>query len=85
MWRSLMLALACACLAGCATVRDDASPPWRDTAFAYQPALVTVTREDLFRLDADLLAQVLQPMPADLSPSHGTTPSPPGFRTGSRR
>ncbi|MCG2595798.1 hypothetical protein LZ009_23730 [Ramlibacter sp. XY19] len=69
MWRLLMLALACACLAGCATVRDDASPPWRDTAFAYQPALVTVTREDLFRLDADLLAQVLQPMPADLSPS----------------
>jgi Tfp pilus assembly protein PilF len=69
MLRSLLLVLACAGLAGCATAPPDASPPWRDTTFAYAPALVTVTREDLFRLEPELLARVLQPLPADLSPS----------------
>lgn len=70
MLRSLFLVVAClAGLAGCATGPAAGAPPWRDTAFAYQPGLVTVTREDLFRLDADLLARVLQPAPADLSPS----------------
>ena len=70
MLRSLIVLVASlAALAGCSTVPDQAAPPWRDTAFAWQPALVTVTRDDLFRLDADLLARVLQTPPSDLSPS----------------
>lgn len=69
--RSLIVLLASlAALAGCATAPAGGdAPPWRDATFAYAPALVTVTREDLFRLEPDLLAQVLQPLPADLSPS----------------
>jgi Tfp pilus assembly protein PilF len=71
MLRSLLVVACLAGLVGCAALPDPASsaPPWRDGAFAWQPALVRVTREDLFRLDPDLLARVLQPAPADLSRS----------------
>ena len=71
MLRSLFLAACCASLVGCATAPGSAAsaPPWRDAAFAYQPGLVNVTREQLFALDDELLAQVLRTAPADLSPA----------------
>src|SRR3954471_23151351 len=70
MLRSLFLAVCLASLAGCATVPDPAGgPPWRDSNFEYMQSLVTTTREDLFHLDPELLAQVLSPMPNDMSPS----------------
>jgi tetratricopeptide (TPR) repeat protein len=71
MLRSLLVVACFAGLAGCAAVPVESSDalPWRDGAFAYQPGLVTVSREDLFRLDPELLAPMQQPAPADLSPS----------------
>jgi tetratricopeptide (TPR) repeat protein len=73
MLRLLLLVLACASLVGCAAVPHGTPPPWRDAAFAYQPALVATTREDLFHLDPELLAQVLDPLPDAMSPSQKLT------------
>jgi tetratricopeptide (TPR) repeat protein len=61
--RSLLVpaCVAAALLAGCATPRapvPQASLPWHDAAFAYDPALVTVTAESLFALDPQTLNSV---------------------------
>lgn len=51
-------------LAGCAAAPGAPPPtglPWRDQAFGYDAALVSVTREDLFRLDAGLAAKLDDP------------------------
>ena len=57
MSRLVFAAAICACMvAGCAaTPRPGAgSLPWLDEAFEYQPSLVTVQADDLFRLDPEL-------------------------------
>jgi Tfp pilus assembly protein PilF len=71
MLRPLLIAACLAGLLGCATPPAGTSDalPWRDQAFGYQPGLVDVAREDLFRLDPDLLARVQAPIPVELSPS----------------
>jgi tetratricopeptide (TPR) repeat protein len=60
--RRLLLSVgaAMALVAGCAGTepRASAPPPWRDTAFAYDPALVSVTRESLFALDPALVTRL---------------------------
>jgi tetratricopeptide (TPR) repeat protein len=51
-------------LAGCASAPVAPAPdqlPWQDQAFEYSPALVTIGKEDLFRLDAQLLQRLLAP------------------------
>jgi Flp pilus assembly protein TadD len=74
MFRSVLLAAASAwVLAGCATnplpPTAQQATPWRDAAFSWRPGMVTVTREDLFRLDAELLQRIQAPTPEALSPS----------------
>lgn len=62
--RILCIAACLFGLFGCASV-PPASPPsasvWADQVFDYDPSLVTVTKEDLFRLDPDLLATLKNP------------------------
>jgi|CXWL01.1.fsa_nt_gi tetratricopeptide (TPR) repeat protein len=57
-------------LFGCASA-PPASPPlqfaWADQVFDYDPSLVTVTKEDLFRLDPDLFATLKSPAVQRLS------------------
>jgi Flp pilus assembly protein TadD len=57
------LALAAALLAGCASTAPPAtsSLPWLDSEFGWDPALVTVTPKDLFKLDGELEAMLAQP------------------------
>jgi Tfp pilus assembly protein PilF len=59
--RALSIALCVLGLAACAGAPEQASVsqlPWRDAAFGYDAALVSVSREELFRLDPELLAKV---------------------------
>jgi Tfp pilus assembly protein PilF len=60
-------------LAGCAALPDTPShrqgPPWADEAFRYDPALVSVTRDDLFLLPAALLDKLQSPAMRDSGPS----------------
>ena len=68
--RAFAIALCVLGLAGCASApREAALPelPWRDAAFGYDAALVTVTREELFRLDPELLEKVRVPPGQSLS------------------
>jgi Tfp pilus assembly protein PilF len=73
----LRQALAIACLVlgltGCAALPEAPSrnepPPWADAAFAWDPALVTVARDDLFRLPPALLDQLQSPGVRDGAPS----------------
>ena len=71
MFRSMLVVTACcAILAGCAsTPSEPERVPWRDAAFQLKPGLVTVSQEDLFRLDPELLQRVMTPPPEQLSPS----------------
>lgn len=50
--------LLAAALSGCALqpARPAAAVPWHDEAFVYQPSLVAVSRDELFRLDPELAA-----------------------------
>jgi Flp pilus assembly protein TadD len=63
MKRAFSFVLAAALLAGCASTAPPAtsSLPWLDAEFGYDPALVKVTPKDLFKLDADLEAELGQP------------------------
>ena len=64
MFRTTLWILVClAALAGCAS--QPAAPgasqlPWRDSAFDYRPEMVTVSRDELFRLDPQLQAKLRQ-------------------------
>jgi tetratricopeptide (TPR) repeat protein len=58
---ALLIVLCLSWLAGCGsapTAPSTAALPWQDQAFGYAPALVTVSKEDLFRPDPELLARV---------------------------
>lgn len=60
-------------LASCANgpvAPEVAQLPWRDKAFNHDPAVVTVGKEDLFRLDAGLLAVVNGPQLQATSPQY---------------
>jgi tetratricopeptide (TPR) repeat protein len=63
-WLRSLQASACvaaALLAACATPPAPTPPaglPWHDAAFAYDPALVTVTADSLFALDPQTLSAV---------------------------
>lgn len=73
--RTLVLFALCAALAGCASngpqPPDDV--PWHDEAFAYDPALVTVTPESLFALDEKVVRELrAMPVVANGSPATRT-------------
>ncbi|MEJ6023036.1 tetratricopeptide repeat protein [Ramlibacter sp. PS4R-6] len=58
----LLALVAAAVLAGCAsTAPAPATTPWLDAQFQHDAALVTVTAQDLFRLDADLEQRLAEP------------------------
>ncbi len=68
----LWIAVCLTGLAGCASVPGVPSPaqlPWHDEAFAYDAALVTVSSEDLFRLDPELMQELKDPAVQQLSTS----------------
>ncbi|MES2632775.1 MAG: tetratricopeptide repeat protein [Pseudomonadota bacterium] len=73
MLRSAILAAASAlALSGCATTEPTAvgeGTPWRDAAFSWRAGAVTVSQDDLFRLDLELLKLVQDPAGHGLSPS----------------
>jgi tetratricopeptide (TPR) repeat protein len=57
-------------LAGCASGPGVPSPtqlPWHDQTFSYDATLVTVTKEDLFRLEPELLQKLRDPALQQLS------------------
>jgi Tfp pilus assembly protein PilF len=61
--QALSIAVCVLGLAGCASAPvapAAAELPWRDQAFAYDPALVTVSRQELFQLDDELLRLLRQ-------------------------
>lgn len=63
----LMLLVA---LGGCASVRQTPSAsdvPWHDEVFAYDAKLVTVNKEELFRLDPELVRRLQDPAIQSLS------------------
>ena len=71
--RTLWMAVLLLGMAGCASV--PAPPvasqlPWQDQAFAYDPALVTVSRQELFRLDPALLDRIRSTDPQRLTTPH---------------
>jgi tetratricopeptide (TPR) repeat protein len=69
----LVVAVCLLGLAGCANVPmapEAAQLPWRDETFSHDAALVTVAKEDLFRLDADLLARLKGPELLSTSPQY---------------
>lgn len=69
----LGIALCMLGLAGCANVPvapEAAQLPWRDKTFSHDAALVTVGKEDLFRLDAELLALLKGPELLASSPQY---------------
>ncbi|HVZ46031.1 MAG TPA: tetratricopeptide repeat protein [Ramlibacter sp.] len=60
-----------AALAGCASTPAPprfADLPWQDGRFAYDPALVTVSAQDIFRLDPDVAALIAEDKPMSSSP-----------------
>jgi Tfp pilus assembly protein PilF len=61
--RAFPFVLAAAVATGCASTAPPAvsSLPWLDSEFAYDPAIVTVTPHDLFKLDDELQATLQQP------------------------
>jgi tetratricopeptide (TPR) repeat protein len=66
----LWIAACLAGLAGCAAVPNAPSPtqlPWHDQTFAYDAALVSVQKEDLFRLDPVLVQKLQDPALKQLS------------------
>lgn len=68
--RALSIALCVFGLAACAGAPREASVsqlPWRDAAFGYDAALVSVSREELFRLDPELLEKLRAQVPEALS------------------
>ena len=68
--KALWLAICLTGLAGCASVPEVPllSPvPWHDEAFAYDASLVTVTPQDLFRLDPGLRQKLRDPALRGLS------------------
>lgn len=69
MVRALLLAAVLAALAGCAGVPAQDPLPWRDAGFAAAGDVAIPSRDDLFRLDPELLAQVRSPEAADWAPS----------------
>jgi tetratricopeptide (TPR) repeat protein len=70
--RTLSVAACLLGLAGCAA--PPAAPtlqsPWPDQAFGWNAGAVTVTRADLFRLDADLQQKLQDPAVRDQPQSH---------------
>lgn len=74
MFRALLaIAVLLLGLAGCANapVAPALSQlPWQDSAFSYDAAQVTVGKEELFRLDADLLAPLQAPEVLAMTPQH---------------
>ncbi|HMA07700.1 MAG TPA: tetratricopeptide repeat protein [Ramlibacter sp.] len=68
--RVLSIAVCVLGLAACAGVPTGMSVPqlpWRDAAFGYDGAPVAVSREELFRLDPQLLERLQAQVPATLS------------------
>jgi len=60
LWGSLCFVLS-GCASPPATTTAPWSAPWRDEVFAYDPALVKVHADTLFRLDEGLAAQLREP------------------------
>lgn len=68
--RVFLIAVCMLGLAGCGSVPTAPSPaqlPWQDEAFAYDATLVSVTKEELFRLDPELLEKLQDPAIQSLS------------------
>lgn len=66
MFRQVCWIVACLlCLTACASAPPVAPPPsamaWHDEGFAYDPSLVSVSKEDLFRLDPELALKLSDP------------------------
>jgi len=62
--KALSITGCCIALAGCAAAPRAPLPgqlPWRDQAFDYDAALVSVSKQDLFRLDAKLQSVLHDP------------------------
>jgi tetratricopeptide (TPR) repeat protein len=61
--RALSATLFALVLSGCAStpVAVSSSLPWLDREFDYQPALVTVAPDDIFRLDPELARKLADP------------------------
>jgi hypothetical protein len=68
--RTLCAIAVSAALIGCATTAPPqlAQLPWQDARFAYDPALVTISPEDIFRLDPELSRLLADPELQKLSP-----------------
>ncbi len=74
----LRMGVVAACLiglVGCAaplpTPSLNSAAFWADRTFEYDPAVVTVSRDDLFRLDADFLKKLPPPSLRSQTPSQG--------------
>ncbi|HEY8049973.1 MAG TPA: tetratricopeptide repeat protein [Ramlibacter sp.] len=60
--RTIAIPLAAILLAGCASAPSTQDPvPWLDSQYQYDPALVTVGPQELFKLDAGLQAKLDEP------------------------
>jgi tetratricopeptide (TPR) repeat protein len=72
-FRGVLLTVVCALvLAACAGNPVTTAPAhmfWQDEAFDYEPVLVKVTREDLFRLDDELQQKLREADGRNLAPS----------------
>lgn len=69
---AFLVAVCVLALSGCATTQPTAAgeaTPWRDNTFSWRPGIVTVSQEDLFKLDPELLQAVQAPAEHGLSPS----------------
>src|SRR6185436_5062959 len=66
---AVFFAMVLAACAGAPVTAVQAQMPWQDKTFDYEPALVRVTREDLFRLDDELQQKLREANGRNLAPS----------------
>ncbi|HUR90784.1 MAG TPA: tetratricopeptide repeat protein [Ramlibacter sp.] len=68
LYRAAAISLSAILLASCASPAPSSPDtlPWLDAQFQYDPAIVKVTPEELFRLDGDLEGKLSQPAVRDV-------------------